>query len=426
MQRSVQKEELKISPSAEAKLIAAARCQEPVRGFTHGFYKYPARFSPVFVRAAIETFTNPGDLVLDNHVGGGTTLVEALATGRSAIGVDVSSLAEFVAGVKTTVFTAAELNRLEKWAKRISSSVHIHKSSTQSVRYAELGYYKHLDHPDRWRLRKAIEQVLSSAIRLKNPKLVSFGRCVALRAAQQVLDGRATKASVPSFRNSIGCIAREMVLGARSLRVAVIKARQKTTVKILHRNASGIENEKLLWEKDAPRLIITSPPYPGIHVLYHRWQVDGRKESPAPFWIANKLDGDGSSFYTMGDRKQPQLTTYFANIQATMSSVAAVADSNSIVIQVVAFSNPTWQLPRYLEAMRDAGLSEIFLPTLKKQKDGRLWRTVPGRRWYSEQRGKTPSSQEVVLFHRKTTTNQSRLRVHLHSRDRLNPAERAM
>ncbi len=59
--------------------------------------QYPARFSPAFARAAIETFTKPGDLVLDPHVGGGTTLVEALALGRDAIGVDISALAEFVA-----------------------------------------------------------------------------------------------------------------------------------------------------------------------------------------------------------------------------------------------------------------------------------------------------------------------------------------
>jgi hypothetical protein len=56
-------------------LIAGARDALPVRGLTHNFYRYPARFSPVFVRAAIEAFTVPGDLVLDNHVGGGTTLV---------------------------------------------------------------------------------------------------------------------------------------------------------------------------------------------------------------------------------------------------------------------------------------------------------------------------------------------------------------
>ena len=32
---------------------------------------------------------------------------------------------------------------------------------------------------------------------------------------------------------------------------------------------------------------------------------------------------------------------------------------------MVAFSEPTWQLPRYLETMEEAGLTESFLPTLK-------------------------------------------------------------
>ena len=79
---------------------------------------------------------------------------------------------------------------------------------------------------------------------------------------------------------------------------------------------------------------------PGVHVLYHRWQVDGRKEAPLPFMIANKLDGAGSSFYTMGDRKYPELKTYFENIKATMSSVAALADERTVVVQMVAFSDP--------------------------------------------------------------------------------------
>ena len=61
-------------------------------------------------------------------------------------------------------------------------------------------------------------------------------------------------------------------------------------------------------------------------MLYHRWQVDGRKEAPLPFMIANKLDGAGSSYYTMGDRKYPELKTYFDSIRATMSSVAALAN----------------------------------------------------------------------------------------------------
>lgn len=157
---------LELSRSRENALIAAARDGEPVRGLTHGFYKYPARFSPTFARAAIETFTEPGQLVLDPHVGGGTSLVEARASGREAVGVDISPLAEFVARVKCTIFSEAELDTLGIWANRLPGVVDIHAPSVAFSEYAELGYYKHLDHPSRWRLRKGIEQALASAIQL--------------------------------------------------------------------------------------------------------------------------------------------------------------------------------------------------------------------------------------------------------------------
>jgi hypothetical protein len=117
------------------------------------------------------------------------------------------------------------------------------------------------------------------------------------------------------------------------------------------------------------------------------------------FMIANKLDGAFSSFYTMGDRKYPQLRTYFENIRATMSSVAALSDAHTVIVQMVGFSEPKWQLPRYLRTMEKIGLQEKFLPSLSGKGDGRLWRNVPGRRWYSDQRGETSSSKEVVLLH---------------------------
>jgi DNA methylase len=394
---------LRLPAAAESALIAGARDSEPVKGLTHGFYKYPARFSPSFVRAAIETFTQPGDLVLDNHVGGGTTLVEALATGRHAIGIDISPLAEFVARVKTTVFSEAELDRLDIWTKRLREAIHIHKSSVNFADYDALGYYKHLDHPSRWRLRKAIEQGLSSAIQLGHHRLEAFGRCAVLRTAQWALDGRVKLPSVDDFRDFLETTATEMLEGARALRVTVKANGPRPMIEIINRSAAGIEDDERLQTWRAPRLVLTSPPYPGVHVLYHRWQVDGRKEAPIPFMIANKLDGAGSSHYTMGDRKFPKLQTYFQNIKGTMSSVAALADKHTVVVQMVAFSDPSWQLPRYLETMREAGLTEMFLPLLQGERDGRLWRNVPGRRWYSDQRGTTPGSQEVVLLHSKNS-----------------------
>jgi hypothetical protein len=390
----------KLSAAAQKRLIFGARDVEPVRGLTHGFYKYPARFSPGFVRAAIETFTKPGDLILDPHVGGGTSLVEALASGREAVGVDINPLAEFVARVKCTVFSEAELDTLEAWAARVPAVVKIHGRSVEFTEYAELGYYKHLNHPSRWWLRKGIEQALASAIRLGKPRLEAFGRCAVLRTAQWALDGTRKHTSIDEFRTALGEIATQMIEGARELRIAV-RENGRHPVTILHRNAAGLEDDERLTEMGAPRLILTSPPYPGVHVLYHRWQVDGRKEAPLPFMIANKLDGAGSSYYTMGDRRYPDLRTYFEKIKATMSSVAALADKRTIIVQMLAFSEPRWQLQRYLQTMEEVGLTEVFLPALSKEADGRLWRSLPSRRWYSQQRGETPGSQEVVLIHQK-------------------------
>src|SRR5262249_7150541 len=142
------------------------------------------------VRAAIEAFTSKRDLVLDPHVGGGTALVEAMALGRDSIGVDISQLAEFVARVKTTVYSEAEIEKLASWSESVGAAIDIHGKTILFDAYAERGYYKHLDHPSRWRLRKSIEQGIWSAMDLGTPRLEAFGRCAVLRTAQWALDGR--------------------------------------------------------------------------------------------------------------------------------------------------------------------------------------------------------------------------------------------
>ncbi|WP_292326547.1 DNA methyltransferase [Mesorhizobium sp.] len=387
-----------MDPNAEALLIAGARFAEPVKGLTHGFYKYPARFSPAFVRAAINVFTEPGDTVLDNHVGGGTTVVEAIASGRHAVGIDISSLSEFVTSVKSTVFSEAELEVLTNWATTVANAIDLRKHSIHFGHYADLGYYKHLEHKSRWRLRKAIEQGMGAAIALGEPRLEAFGRCVVLRTAQWALDGRKALPSIGEFRTFLGEAATTMVCGAKALRAASVSNEVPTGALIINRPAAGFEADERLANL-RPKLVVTSPPYPGVHVLYHRWQVDGRKESALPFMIAKRLDGSGGAHYTMGDRRAAE--RYFANIKASMGSAAAVADQSTIILQMVAFGNPQHQLPRYLETMNEIGLEELLLPSLCGQGDGRLWRTVPGRRWYSRQKGDTPGSQEVVLIHRK-------------------------
>src|SRR6267143_1397430 len=90
-------------PHASISLLRkAARDTAPVTGLTHAFYRYPARFSPSFVGSAIDLFSEPGDLILDPYMGGGTAIVEAYARGRAVVGCDLNSLAVFVTRAKVT------------------------------------------------------------------------------------------------------------------------------------------------------------------------------------------------------------------------------------------------------------------------------------------------------------------------------------
>ena len=52
-------------------------------------------------------------------MGGGTTLVEALAAGRYAIGTDISELAAFVSQVKTTSLSERDLRLVRSWANNV-------------------------------------------------------------------------------------------------------------------------------------------------------------------------------------------------------------------------------------------------------------------------------------------------------------------
>jgi SAM-dependent methyltransferase len=90
------------------------------RALTHGFHSYAGRMHPSIARGAIEAFSAPGDTVIDPFCGSGTVLVEALAAGRSAIGVDASALAVAIARVRSTVLGEETRARLVAEAARIA------------------------------------------------------------------------------------------------------------------------------------------------------------------------------------------------------------------------------------------------------------------------------------------------------------------
>ncbi len=385
-------------------LLEAVKSKEPVRGLTHNFYRYPARFSPLFAREIIKAFTNKGDLVFDPFMGGGTTLVESFSMGRSSLGLDVSTLSTFISQAKTTLLSEKDIISIIDWSGRIQDRINLRNPAVRAIDWELKGYQKNISNRTTWPIRKTLELILATLHEIPNKKQNQFIRCALLKTAQWAFDCFKIP-SAKEFRKAFIINISKMVDGMREFKTQVraeqrnLSAKTKLYPVCLSRSAVGIEKEKRISKNYRPKLVLTSPPYPGVHVLYHRWQIRGRKETPAPFWIANCLDGNKAAYYAFGDRHQDGLASYFQQQYLAFSSIAKLLDKNSLVVQMVAFSDLSWQLQKYLETMEQAGFKEVYLKSMEKTAERRLWRTVPGRKWYAQQKGTIASSKEVVLFH---------------------------
>ncbi len=383
----------------------AARDRTAVGGATHQFYRYPARFSPRFVRTVIETFAKEGDLVLDPFIGGGTTAVEAMRTKRRFIGTDINELAVFVSNVKTTVLSEDEVRFLRDWIPHFESRLKMSLSDDSKNLSKDESHLRHLGNRETWRHRKIISLALKKISEIGDKKLEDFARCVVLRSAQISLDGRKVILNIPEFRTKILHNFRNMLSDMDGLRLELSDGNLPHTPKILKLNSNSLHDIDLFRDGSFPKLIVTSPPYPGVHVLYHRWQIKGRRETPAPYWIANKLDGSGEEHYTLGNRHEKTLKKYFLNLQKAFSSIASISRENTVLVQMVAFSEPDWQLEQYLSVIEQVGFKEIDVDTYGLRADlsaERIWRDVPNRKWHASRQNRIHSAREIVLLHRLT------------------------
>jgi DNA modification methylase len=381
-------------------LAEAAQDRKPVAGWTHNFYRYPARFSPRFAAAAIANFSRPGDLVLDPYMGGGTVLVEGLLAGRRVVGNDLNSLAAFVAKVKTRPLNSVEASALKHWAEEAVPTFQYHAPGEETAAYVDLQKVRNLQLPRARFIKKAIAVAIKSIHSLPTENAQDFARCVTLRVSQWALDGREGLTPLNGFRHKLTAATHEMLEALKVFGEHVESRRGSVT--ILNEDASTLD--RLSFFRDARNraaLIVTSPPYPGVHVLYHRWQVDGRRETPAPYWITGCTDGQGASFYNFGDRRESAADDYFDASLRTLKAIRQVINSGGYMVQMVAFNRPAEQLPRYLENMRAAGFTELPASTVTTASQlARIWREVPNRKWHAALKGKTSSSSEVVLVHR--------------------------
>jgi DNA modification methylase len=355
-------------------LAAAARDTSRVSGWTHNFYRYPARFSPQFAAAAISCFSKSGDTVLDPYMGGGTSIVESVVAGRHVIGNDLNSLATFITKVKITKIPGFTYHVP---ADELTSFIDEQKTKNLSLVRARF-------------IKKIVAAALASIANLPTNSAIDFARCAVLQVSQWALDGRSRHTPLRDFREKLAATVAEMLESMSLFAEQAKKSGGSAT--LLNVDAAELHKSRIFSE-NCVDLVVTSPPYPGVHILYHRWQVDGRRETPAPYWIAGCNDGQGASFYNFGDRRQAAADNYFRTSLATLKAIRAVMRTSGCMIQMVAFNKPEEQLPRYLDNMKEAGFAESAMS------DSRIWRQVPQRKWHATSKGKTDSANEVVLVH---------------------------
>jgi hypothetical protein len=375
-----------LAVSTAASLEHPYRSKARVGGLTHGLYRYPARFSPELAAAAIEAFTRPGEIVLDPFMGGGTSAIESLVRGRHFVGFDINPIAMLLTQVKTAPLTKAELTELEDWTLATSNPA---PPEADDVRLRNAPA----------ELVRLLSPLLGTAARLRSPRARLAARALLMDVAQWAVDGRQTHIPADALPSAL-------VQSCEGLRTGLDELAELARTNGVRRSdfarrrmlrlgpAQSIARSRPLNRlAGRVKLVVTSPPYPGVHVLYHRWQVRGRAETPMAYWLAGANDGLGPKHYTMGGRSSLGEGVYFDSIRETWLSVRRLLRSDALVMQLVAFSDAETQLPRYLETMIAAGYAR------RADLEPEGWRDVPNRRWYYRVQPGRGSARERLLVH---------------------------
>lgn len=382
------------------RVCRAGSSQDLVSGYTHDFYRYPARFPPVFARKVIEEFSRPGDTVLDPFVGSGTTVVEGLALGRKVVALDVNPIAVFLTLAKTTPLTENALRRIPGITVRLVENAPSVRGAAMRAR----GDARFANTP--WWIRGALYGLLEQILAIRESKVETLLRCALLKTCQWALDCRAALPSSSAifqvFCSNVAHMCDEIKDYRDALHDAFGGPNYPVTRRrrVLLRSAVGVHKDGRIPSSWFPiKLVVTSPPYPGVHILYHRWQVRGRRETATPFAIIDSPDGQGPSYFTLGGRHDAGLRRYFETLTAAYSSIARLLHPEAIVVQFLSFRDPEIHLLQFLQAMECAGFEEVQLEPVQGT-TGRFWRSVPHRKWYVARKNHLPSGKEVVLFHR--------------------------
>lgn len=387
------------------KIIDSANSKKKINGKTHTFYRYPAAFSPIFAETIINIFTKPSDVILDPFVGGGTSAVEAFALQRKFYGIDVNPLSVLVSKVKTTILSYKKIIFIKKFNEKIVNTK-INFKSKRRKNHSNLSHYFNTKNFSNEEIRKinqikaGLEQYHFASNKIKDVTVRNFLTCLLLRTTKNILDNVRPIGSFKKFKldlvNNCNRMLSDMVDFEKELEINKSIYGSHNKVKILKSDILKLRKINSL-KKGKIKLILTSPPYPGINISYNRWQLHGRRDTKLPYWIMNtKAPVFTKLNYKHG--KKRELNDYYQNMTKVFRNLRPYCSSSCLIVKLLSFRNKIKEFRMYREAMDKAGLEEI---KILKKGDGRLWRTVPKRRWqvrYSKK--KLKSNKEVLLVYK--------------------------
>ena len=383
-------------------IIKSVKDQSRVKGITHRFYTYPAGFSPKFVSSAIENLTKKGDVILDPFMGGGTSIVEGMRLGRKTIGIDLNYISFFVTRVKTTILSPKQKAFIEDWILTLDEKLKGKITSDKFNKSAlSLINYKGIGKGQIYRLKQIISGCsffLKRLKKVKNKKTNDFLKLLILRSMQSTLHNRRPISEFEVFKQKIKSNCFDMLDGMNELETNVKLNSSKEIVSssnIYNRSAAKCLINKNLKRKKT-KLIITSPPYPGINIYYGTWQIHGRRNTSLPYLILGMDRPLNRSILNFQHPKTKDLKIYFKTMEKIFSSLYKASNKKTLLMQLVAFNKLDGILDEYLTTMKKCGFKEIQLNGKK-----RIWRDVPSRSWQSTYAKKDlPSSKEVLLLHK--------------------------
>jgi DNA modification methylase len=239
------------------------------RELLHALHPYPAKFIPQIPARAIELWSRPGDLIYDPFCGCGTTLLEAIRTGRSATGTDNNAVAILVSRAKTTRYSAATLRKARTLAAQVADgSVPMPPRPDLIPADKRIEYWYHP--PVIARLSAIKGLILDQPPQLQLLMMAVFS-AILVRVSLQDSDTRYARVSRDVSAEHV-----TKVFASRLLEGAELAARSSRAIsgsaEVFQTDARSVP----MIHAGSVKLIVTSPPYLNAYDYhkYHRQRIN--------------------------------------------------------------------------------------------------------------------------------------------------------